>query len=85
MGTTPEQRRLTVLRLTREQLGLPAPQVLTDDQRIIEDLHGDSLDTVELIMAIEDEFCIEIPDTQLDSFDAVTVGMLIAEVERRVQ
>ena len=44
-----------------EQLGVDEDQV-TEDASFIDDLGADSLDTVELIMAFEEEFDIEIPD-----------------------
>ena len=44
-----------------EQLGVDAAQV-TESAKFIEDLGADSLDTVELVMALEEEFTIEIPD-----------------------
>ena len=44
-----------------EQLGVDAEQV-TPEANFVEDLDADSLDAVELIMAVEEEFDIEIPD-----------------------
>jgi acyl carrier protein len=44
-----------------EQLGVPLEQI-TDQAKLIEDLGADSLDTVELVMALEEGFDIEIPD-----------------------
>jgi acyl carrier protein len=44
-----------------EQLGVPLEQI-TDQAKFIEDLGADSLDTVELVMALEEGFDIEIPD-----------------------
>ena len=44
-----------------EQLGVKLEEV-TDTASFIEDLGADSLDTVELVMALEEEFGIEIPD-----------------------
>lgn len=44
-----------------EQLGVDADQV-TPEANFVDDLGADSLDTVELIMAFEEEFDIEIPD-----------------------
>ena len=44
-----------------EQLGAPLEQI-TDQAKLIEDLGADSLDTVELVMALEEGFDIEIPD-----------------------
>jgi acyl carrier protein len=44
-----------------DQLGVNAEQVVLD-AKFIEDLGADSLDTVELVMAFEEEFSIEVPD-----------------------
>lgn len=54
-----------------EQLGVAADQV-KPEARFIDDLGADSLDTVELIMALEEEFQVEIPDE--DAEKMVTVG-----------
>jgi len=54
-----------------EQLGVNAEQV-TPDASFIEDLGADSLDTVELVMAFEEEFGAEIPDE--DAEKLTTVG-----------
>ena len=54
-----------------EQLGVSADQV-KPEARFIDDLGADSLDTVELIMALEEEFDVEIPDE--DAEKMVTVG-----------
>ena len=45
---------------------------VTLDTNLVEDLEADSLDLVEVIMAIEDEFSIEIPDESMDSFKTVS-------------
>ena len=58
-----------------EQLGVNADQV-TDDASFIEDLGADSLDTVELVMAFEEEFGADIPDE--DAEKLTTVGGVIA-------
>ncbi|MCK4301807.1 MAG: acyl carrier protein, partial [candidate division Zixibacteria bacterium] len=50
-----------VKELIIEQLGVEPAQV-TDGAKFVEDLGADSLDTVELVMALEEEFAIEIPD-----------------------
>ena len=47
--------------IVAEQLGVDEDQV-TEDASFVDDLGADSLDTVELIMAFEEEFDIEIPD-----------------------
>ena len=54
-----------------EQLGVSADQV-KPEARFIDDLGADSLDTVELIMALEEEFGVEIPDE--DAEKMITVG-----------
>ncbi len=58
-----------------EQLGVNADQVTTEAS-FIEDLGADSLDTVELVMAFEEEFGAEIPDE--DAEKLTTVGGVIA-------
>ncbi len=50
-----------VKKIISEQLGLSLDEI-KNDQSFIDDLGADSLDTVELIMALEEEFNIEIPD-----------------------
>ena len=53
-----------------EQLGVDAGEV-TDDASFIDDLGADSLDTVELVMAFEEEFGIEIPDEEAEKLQTV--------------
>ncbi len=57
-----------------EQLGVNAEQV-TPEASFIEDLGADSLDTVELVMAFEEEFGAEIPDE--DAEKLTTVGSVV--------
>jgi acyl carrier protein len=61
-----------------EQLGVNADQV-TQEAKFIEDLGADSLDTVELIMALEEEFGIEVPDEEAEKL--VSVGDVSRYVE----
>ena len=61
-----------------EQLGVNADQV-TPDAKFIEDLGADSLDTVELIMALEEEFGIEVPDEEAEKL--VSVGDVTRYIE----
>ena len=56
-----------------EQLGVNADQV-TPEAKFIEDLGADSLDTVELVMALEEEFDIDIPDADADGLR--TIGQI---------
>ena len=54
-----------------EQLGVEAGQV-TENAKFIEDLGADSLDIVELVMALEEEFSIEIPDDDAEKIATVS-------------
>ena len=47
------------------------PEKVTDDASFVEDLGADSLDTVELVMAFEEEFGIEIPDEEAEKISNV--------------
>ena len=53
-----------------EQLGVKIEEV-TDAASFVEDLGADSLDTVELVMALEEEFGIEIPDEDAEKMGSV--------------
>jgi len=53
-----------------DQLGVNADQV-TLEAKFIEDLGADSLDTVELVMAFEEEFEIEVPDEEAEKLQSV--------------
>lgn len=59
-----------VKELIVEQLGVEASQV-TEQAKFVEDLGADSLDTVELVMALEEEFSIEIPDEDAEKITSV--------------
>ncbi|WP_283609484.1 acyl carrier protein [Faecalispora anaeroviscerum] len=55
---------------------------ITLDTSVVDDLGADSLDVVDLLMSIEDEFEIEIPDTEIDNIK--TVGELVKYIEDHV-
>ncbi|HET7264812.1 MAG TPA: acyl carrier protein [bacterium] len=65
-----------------EQLGVDAAQV-TPQSKFVEDLGADSLDVVELVMALEEEFDIEIPDE--DAEKIATVGEAVKYIEGHVE
>ena len=64
-----------------EQLGV-AENAVTEDASFIDDLGADSLDIVELIMALEEEFDMEIPDA--DAEKVVTVGDVVDYIKDNV-
>ncbi len=66
--------------IVAEQLGVKIEEV-KDDAKFIDDLGADSLDTVELVMALEEEFGAEIPDE--DAEKLTTVGEAISYVEEK--
>ena len=47
------------------------PEQVTSDAKFIEDLGADSLDTVELVMAFEDKFSVEVPDEDAEKLKSV--------------
>jgi acyl carrier protein len=65
-----------------EQLGVK-PEQVTPQAKFIEDLGADSLDTVELVMALEEEFGIEVPDEQAEKLQSV--GDVIKYVEENAK
>jgi len=64
-----------------EQLGVDANEV-TPEASFVDDLGADSLDTVELVMAFEEEFDIEIPDE--DAEKLTTVGKAIEYLHQKL-
>ena len=71
-----------VKKIVVEQLGVSEDQV-TPEAKFIEDLGADSLDQVELVMALEEEFGSEIPDEVAEKL--TTVGDAIKYVEGKSQ
>ena len=69
-----------VKKIVVEHLGVDAAKV-TDNASFIDDLGADSLDTVELVMAFEEEFGAEIPDEDAEKLQ--TVGDAIKYVEEK--
>ena len=65
-----------------EQLGVKKEEV-AEQAKFIDDLGADSLDTVELVMALEEEFGIEIPDE--DAEKMTTVGEAIKYIEEKAK
>lgn len=62
-----------------EQLGIDNVDKITPSTSLMNDLEADSLDAVEVIMALEDEFGIEIPDEEAENFK--TIGDIAKYIE----
>ena len=62
-----------------DQLGVESDKV-TADAKFIEDLGADSLDTVELVMAFEENFDIEVPDEEAEKLQSV--ADVVAYIEK---
>ncbi len=74
-----EQR---VKKIVAEQLGVNEAEIKTESS-FVEDLGADSLDTVELVMALEEEFETEIPDEEAEKI--TTVQQAIDYIGSRVK
>ena len=70
-----------VKKIIVEQLGVDEEEV-TPDASFVDDLGADSLDTVELVMAFEEEFDIEIPDDAAEHIQ--TVGDAVKFIQERL-
>ncbi|MBQ7600811.1 MAG: acyl carrier protein [Lachnospiraceae bacterium] len=68
-----------VKKILEKQLRLKEGVEVTLNSRIKEDLGADSLDVLQLLMAIEDEYGVEVPDEKLAEFS--TVGDVVAYLE----
>jgi len=69
-----------IKQIIADQLGVKKEEV-TDGAKFVDDLGADSLDTVELVMALEEEFGIEIPDE--DAEKLATVGDALRYIEEK--
>ncbi len=72
----------TIAKIISEQLGHSLDEIQPDTS-LVDDLGADSLDAVEVIMAIEEEFSIEIPDEKFENLE--TVQDIVDLVETLVQ
>ena len=62
-----------------EQLSV-APEAVKLESKIIEDLGADSLDVVELVMALEEKFEVEIPDSEAEKL--ITINDVVSYIEK---
>ena len=70
-----------VKKIIAEHLGIDDMEKITEDAKFIDDLGADSLDTVELVMAFEEAFDVEIPDEKAETI--LTVGDAISHLEAK--
>lgn len=63
-----------VTKIVAEQLGVDEGEI-TSESSFVDDLGADSLDTVELVMALEEEFGCEIPDDEAEKITTVQLAI----------
>ncbi|MDR7857721.1 MAG: acyl carrier protein [Tissierella sp.] len=66
-----------------EQLGVDDVESITGETSLMKDLEADSLDAVEIMMALEDEFGITIPDEDAEKF--TNIGDIVTYVQGKVE
>ena len=71
-----------VIEIVAEQLGVSKDKI-TPETSFVNDLGADSLDTIELVMELEEEFDINIPDDASEKIQ--TVGQAIEHIEQAIQ
>lgn len=69
-----------VAELVAEQLGVDK-KTITPESNIIEDLGADSLDVIEMLMTLEDEFGVTIPDDKIGQIK--TVGQIVELIDKK--
>ncbi|CAH2212874.1 acyl carrier protein [Tepidibacter aestuarii] len=67
--------------IVADQLGVDNVDEITVETSLIKDLEADSLDAVEIMMALEDEFEIEIPDEEAEKFTCI--GDIVKYIESK--
>jgi acyl carrier protein len=69
--------REAVIKITKEQLGIK--DEISDSDSFVDDLGADSLDTIELVMACEEEFHIEIADEEAEQVNTIADAVKLIE------
>ncbi|MBS3994611.1 MAG: acyl carrier protein [Alkaliphilus sp.] len=71
-----------VVEIIADQLGLDSAEGIKPSTSLMKELEADSLDAVEIMMALEDEFGIEIPDEEAEKFK--NIGNIVAYIEENI-
>ena len=69
----------TVIEVIKEQCDIPDTTDIKEESNLVKDLNADSLETVELIMELEDKFKVAIPDEMAEKIQ--TVGEIISFID----
>ncbi len=72
-----------VVEIIVEQLEYDSPEDITPETSLMGDLEADSLDAVEVVMALEDEFDLEIPDEDAENFK--NIGDIAKYIEEKTK
>ncbi len=72
-----------VVNIIAEQLGVDNVESITMETSMMKDLEADSLDAVEIMMALEDEFGVTIPDEDAENFK--NIGDIVKYVEEKTE
>ncbi|MBU5425774.1 acyl carrier protein [Tissierella pigra] len=72
-----------VVNIIAEQLGVDDIESITMETSMMKDLEADSLDAVEIMMALEDEFGISVPDEDAENFK--NIGDIVKYVEKKAE
>jgi len=82
LGTTDGTLQARVTAIISEQLGVDT-STLAPEANLLDDLGADSLDVVELVMALEEEFQIEVPDDHVENIR--TIGDVVDYMATRIE
>ena len=67
-----------VIEILAEQLSVD-PSIINEDSNLVDDLDADSLTVIDLVMCLEDEFGLEVPDNEVENLK--TVGAIVHYIE----
>ncbi len=67
-----------VIEILADQLSVD-PSIINEDSNLVDDLDADSLTVIDLVMCLEDEFGIEVPDNEVENLK--TVGAIVHYIE----